>query len=201
MTNKEKYKQAFSVLRASDDFYLEVNKMKHKTRHFRFTRAAAIVAACVMVMGSATIAYAADVGGIQRIIQLWIRGEQTMVSFEVTGDGTYSMEYTDEAGNVKHQGGGGVAIADDGTEIPLSEEELLAELMSPEVVYEDDGSVLIYWFDQTIDITDEFEDGICYVKLVNGEETLYMTVKYENGYATSPHRYLTPGEFNTTIPE
>ena len=73
MTNREKYKQAFSVLRASEDFYLEANHMKR----FRLRKAAVLAAACIMVIGSATLAYAVDVGGIQRTVQLWLHGDQT----------------------------------------------------------------------------------------------------------------------------
>ena len=74
MTNREKYKQAFSVLRASDDFDLEANHMKQTAKQFRLRKAVVLAAACVMVIGSATIAYAADVGGIQRTVQLWLHG-------------------------------------------------------------------------------------------------------------------------------
>ena len=88
--------------------------------------------------------------------------------------------------------GGGVALAPDGSEIPISEEELMEHLMMPDVEYKDDGSVWIYWFDQKIDITDKFEDGVCYVKLVKGKETLYVTVKYKGGYAVGPHKYEEP---------
>lgn len=196
MTNKEKYKQAFSAIHASDDFSLEVEKMERTMKHHKFKAMVAAVAACVMTVGSATAAYAADIGGIQRTIQLWIHGDQTEATIQFDGDGNYSMDYTDEQGNVKHQGGGGVAIAPDGTEAPVSDEDLMEELTAPDVEYEDDGSVWVYWFDQKIDITDKFENDVCYVKLVNSEKTLYMTVKYQNGYATSPNKYLSPSTFN-----
>ena len=39
-------------------------------------------------------------------------------------------------------------------------------------------------------------DGVCYVQLTNGEETVYLTVKYQNGYAMSSQKYLSPHEFN-----
>lgn len=74
----------------------------------------------------------------------------------------------------------------------VTEEELMEQLMMPEVEYEDDGSVWVYWLDQKIDITDKFEDGVCYVKLVSGEETKYVTVQYQNGYAVSDHKYAEP---------
>ena len=117
MTNREKYKQAFSVLRASDDFDLEANHMKQTAKQFRLRKAVVLAAACVMVIGSATIAYAADVGGIQRTVQLWLHGEQTAVTIEFDGAGGYSAEYGDEAGTAHH--GGGVAFEADGTERPI----------------------------------------------------------------------------------
>ena len=89
-----------------------------------------------------------------------------------------------------------LGLSPDGTEIPVSEEDLMAQLTEPDVQYEEDGSVWLHWFDQSLDITDRFEDGVCYVKLVNHGEPLYMTVKYENGYATSSHKYVSPWEFN-----
>ena len=67
----------------------------------------------------------------------------------------------------------------------MTEDELMEHLMMPSVEYEDDGCVWVYWLDQKVDITDKFVDDVCYVKLVNGEETMYVTVKYQNGFAAS----------------
>lgn len=190
MTNKEKYKQAFSAIRASDHFYLEVEKMNQQKKQYKIKTLVAVVAACVMLMGGATTAYAMDLGGIQRTIQLWMHGDQTEVTIRFDGDGNYKMQYSNSDGEMTQQGGGGVAIGEDGSERPLSEEELMQELTAPEVRYEDDGSVWVYWFDQKIDITDRFEEDVCYVQLVNNEETLYMTVKYQNGHSISKNKYL-----------
>lgn len=189
MTNKEKYKKAFSAVRPSDEFTLEVEKMKKIKKQHMIKTIVAGFAGMVIFMTSATVAYAMDVGGIQRTIQLWIRGDYTDATITFDGDGTYSMEYTDADGNEKFIGGGGIEIAPDGSEIPLSEEELMEHLMMPEVEYKEDGSVWVYWFDQKVDITDKFEDGVCYVKLIKGKETMYVTVKYGNGYAVSPHKF------------
>ena len=196
MTNKEKYKQAFSAIHVPNDFSLKTEKMERRNKQHKFKTMVASVAACVMIVGSATVVYAADVGGIQRTIQLWIHGDQTEATIQFDGNGSYSMDYTDGEGKVRHQGGGGVSFAPDGTEIPASKEDLMEELTAPDVRYEDDGSVWIYWFNQKIDITDKFENDVCYVKLENNEKTLYMTIKYHNGYATSPHKYLSSFEFN-----
>ena len=164
--------------------------MKQTAKQFRLRKAVVLVAACAMVIGSASIAYAADVGGIQRTVQLWLRGEQTAVTIEFDGAGGYNMEYTDEEGNVRYGGGVGVAIEAEGTERPLSEEELLGTLSGPDVEYRDDGSVWVYWMGQVVEITDRFEDGVCYVQLVNGEDTMYVTVRYQDGYTSSPHKYI-----------
>lgn len=196
MNNREKYKQTFSAIHISDEFSLEVKNMKTKNHKLKLHRLAACIAACVLIMGCATAAYATDFCGIQRTIQLWIHGDQTEVVIQFDGKGNYNMEYSDNEGNMYQQGGGGVSISDDGTEIPLSEEELMEQLMAPDVQYEDDGSVWVYWFDQKIDITNNFKDDVCYIQLVNDEEVLYMTVKYQNGYATSPDKYLSPSTFN-----
>lgn len=196
MTNHEKYKKAFSVIHASDDFSLEVENMKRTSKNNRIKTLVASVAACIIVVGSATAAYATDIGGVQRTIQLWIYGDQTQATIEFDGDGTYNLHISDDEGNIHNRSGGGVAFNPDGTERPLTEEELMKEITAPDVQYNDDGSVIVYWFDQKIDITDKFEDGVCYIKLVNDDETLYMTVKYENGFATSPNRYIQPSEFN-----
>lgn len=192
MTNKEKYKQAFSTMHISDDFSVEVKKMITTNKKAKLNRLIANIAAFVLIVGSAAAAYAADFCEIQRTLQLWIHGEQTNVTIQFDGNGNYDMDYTDDEGNIKHQGGGGVAFDVIGNERPLTEEELMKQITAPDVVYKEDGSVWVYWFNQKIDITDKFEKDICYVKLENGDNTLYMTVRYENGYYFSPHKYIIP---------
>ena len=36
--------------------------------------------------------------------------------------------------------------------------------------------------DRKLDITDKFVDGVCYTKIEGKDKTLYLTVKYDNGY-------------------
>ena len=71
-------------------------RLQKKTR---IKTAAAIVTGCILIGGTGT-AYAANVGGIQRTIQLWIHGDQTTATLNVSDDGTYTMEYYDEDGNL-----------------------------------------------------------------------------------------------------
>lgn len=197
MTNKEKYKQAFSVLHASDISEGEVKYMAKLKKQQKMKLAAAAVAACVIIGGAGT-AYAENVGGIQRTIQLWMHGDQTSATFNFnTNDGSYNLEYQNANGETVSQGGGGVALGPDGSERPLTEDEIMEELNAPDVEYLDDGSVWIYYKNQKIEITDKFDkDNICYVKIENGDETIYMTVKYQDGYTTSPDKYPDPRSFN-----
>ncbi len=201
MTEQDKFKKTFEKLHASSEIITEVlnmteeNKTTSIRRKHKMPKVAAAVIAIALIMSSGTVAYAMDLGGIQRIIQVWIHGDQTDAVFTVE-DGTYTLDYTDAEGNEIHQGGGGVAINDDGTERPLTEEELLEQINWPEVTYEEDGTVWVYYLNQKLEITDKFENDICYVKLSGNGETKYLTVKYQNGYAMSPYRYTQPEEFN-----
>ena len=197
MTNKQRYQRTFGTLHASGDFLKEVTTMK-TTKHFPARRLIGLCAAVILILAMATAAYAADVGNIQRRVQLWIHGDQTDVVLDIR-DGQYTATYEDSEGNPRQFGGGGVAFEPDGSERPLTEEEILAHLNRPEVEYEDNGTVWVYYRGQKIEITDRFDaDGMCYVQLKDGDDILYMTIKYQDGYATSPNRYTAPSEFNTS---
>ena len=191
MTNKERYKRTFSALHASDDFLMEVTPMK-RTGKVRKNRIVALCAAIALIAVLATAAYATDVGGIRRTIQIWLHGDQTDAVLEVD-NGTYKLTYEDENGEVKEMGGGGVAMDGLGKERPLTEEEIMEHLDMPDVEYLDDGSVWVYYHNQKIEITDKFDDdGVCYVQVKDGGETLYLTVQYQEGYSMSPHRFEKP---------
>lgn len=197
MTNNERYKRTFSALHASEDCLMEVKAMKHTKRNY-VSKLVAVCAAVVMVMGLATAAYAADVGGIQRNIQLWINGDQTDAVLDIQG-GSYTASYQDQYGNSHEIGGGGVVIDSDGTERPLTEAEILEHLDSPDVQYREDGSVWVCYHSEEVEITDKFDDdGVCYVQLKTDSGVLYLTVKYNDGFAYSPHSYISPKTFTAT---
>ena len=188
MTNKQRYQRAFSALHASGDCLMEGKAMKH-TRKINVSRLAAACAAAVMVTALACAAYAADVGGIQRRVQLWINGDQTDAVLDIQGTG-YTVTYQDEDGAVREFGGGGVAIEDDGSERPLTEAEIM------------EHSVWVCYHGGETEITDRFDaDGVCYVQVKTDGGVLYLTVKRGNGFASSPHSYIPPQHFNTTAPE
>ena len=122
MTNKERYKQAFSVLHTSDQFSVEVENMSRLNKKHNMKVAAAALAGCIFLAGGTGTAYAANVGGIQRTVQVWLHGDQTTANMTVSDDGTYTIEYPDENGETREISGGGIAYEADGTERPFTGE-------------------------------------------------------------------------------
>lgn len=53
MTNKEKYRQAFSVLQTSGDFSMEAEQMAMRQKHHKMKTIAAAAAACIILVGGA----------------------------------------------------------------------------------------------------------------------------------------------------
>ena len=94
MTEKERFQRAFAPLHASPDTMTEVMKMteqKHGKRALR--RAATIGLAAALVLALGSVAYASDLGGIQRTVQLWLNGEMTDATLTVK-NGHYTVNYT-----------------------------------------------------------------------------------------------------------
>ena len=76
--------------------------MARLQKRTKMKTAAAVIAGCILLGGTGT-AYAANVGGIQRTIQLWIHGDQTNATLNVSDNGTYTMEYYDENGEIRRR--------------------------------------------------------------------------------------------------
>ena len=169
--------------------------MDNRKNIIHFRKITGLIFAASLVFTLAVTAYAADIGGIRRIIQIWIYGDQTTAVLDVE-NGQYTL--TDEEGSFI-MGGGGVAFEPDGSERPLTEEEILEHLDHPEVAHKEDGSIWVYYRGQKIEITDRFDaDGYCYLELRDGDDTLYATIDKNGGMATSPTDYPQPDEFGTS---
>lgn len=191
MIDKQQYQRTFGVLHASGDFLKEDITMQ-TTKHFSMRKVSLLCAAVILIFSISTVCYAADVGGLRRTIQLWIHGDQTDAIMEIQ-DGQYQVTYEDQQGKLHQQSGGGIAIEPDGSERPVTEEEILDHLNNPEVEYKDDGTVWVYYRNQSLEITDRFDaDGVCYVQLKNGDDILYLTVRYQDGYSTSTNAFVQP---------
>lgn len=172
MTNRDYYHRTFSKLQPSRDYLAEVNKMTEKRRVRLPKPALAAMIAVAMTAGTSGICYAADVGGIQRHVQIWVMGDQTdaVLHFD-SEDGSYSASYTNEDGTTSEIQGGGVVIDTDSTERPVTASEAAEHIRNmPDVVVGDDGSCTLYYQGQSANITNLFDqDGYCYLTLVDEE--------------------------------
>lgn len=92
MTNKERYKQAFSALRPSRQISLEVEEMARIEKKHRTNMAVAAAIACAVILGGSGTVYAADIGGIRQKLSMWIHGTQTDVM--VTDNGGIGYTFT-----------------------------------------------------------------------------------------------------------
>lgn len=199
-----KSKELFEAIGYIDERYLDMidapemeNKiiMKKQKKTICLKKITSFILAACLIFTMAVTAYAADIGGIRRIIQIWLHGDQTTAVLDIQ-NGQYTL--TDEKGSFI-KGGGGVAFEPDGSERPLTEGEILEHLEHPEVIHQEDGSIWLYYRGQKIDITDRFdEEGYCYLELQDGEEVLYATIEKNGGLATSPTAYPKPHDFGTS---
>ncbi len=189
MTNKEKYQKAFSTLHASDNISLEVEIMEKNKKLYRMKKVAAACAAVAVVFGSMTVAYASDLGGIRQKITAWFHGEQAQMDVTDNGDGSYSYKYVDDNGQTYEGSGGGVAIDDNGNEIPLTADELM-EHVGNEVEKDQDGNVWIYYYDKKKNITDLFDDdGICKVAFEHEGRMVYFKIQEGDELEGLPGNY------------
>lgn len=171
--------------------------MEKHTKPIHFRKITSFILAACLIFTLAVTVYASDIGGIRRMIQIWLFGDRTTAVLDMQ-DGQYTL--TDEEGSFI-RGGGGVAIEPDGSERPLTEAEILEHLDHPEVAYLDDGSIWVFYRGQKIEITDRFDkDGFCYLTLQDGEDVLYATIDKNGGMATSPVEFVQPHAFGTSEP-
>ena len=193
MTNKERYKEAFGVLRPETEQW-EVQPMKNNIKSFKAKRILAVAAVVVILAVAAVGVYAADVGGIQTTLKTWFHGQEVDVDVSTGEDGEYKFEVKDENGNVTGSfGGGGVELGLFGKERKLSPQEVL-DANNLDIVTNEDGRMMLYYYDQSYDITDLFSaDGKCKVCLTDSstgrDKTLYIDIELDNetggyGYST-----------------
>lgn len=198
MTNKERYKRAFSALPSSVLIDLEVEKMAQLKKKHKANIAAAAAIICAVIIGGSGTAYAADLGGIREKISIWLHGARTEV--EVTDhetDGGYTFSYEHD-GETVTMGGGGVSIDDDGNETWMSAEEVLLEMNDSASVEEDEkGRVWVCYYDQKIEITDLFdENGVCRIVVTHDKNSAYLEISREEdgSYPFSQTNHVTEKE-------
>ncbi|MCD8382716.1 MAG: hypothetical protein LUC30_07370 [Clostridiales bacterium] len=181
MTNREKYKQAFSVLHADGDVRLEKEPKEtgRKDKTVLWQRVAAACACAALIFGGAGTAYATDLGGVRTALTAWISGRQVEVEVADGEDGVYTFTYEAEDGTEQVFGGEGVVMDENGNETPASPEEIL-DGMGIGIEEAEDGSVWLYYYDRAVEITEYLTDDedVCRVALEANGETVYFDIRY-----------------------
>lgn len=195
MNNKERYKQAFSVLHASRAISLEETSMNTKVARQALRPAFVVAISVAAVFGCMATAYAADLGGIQEMVRVWFNGQAVEAQLTLDPEsevGAYELHIPANDGSGEEQviSGGGIAIDADGTERPVTIEEVVEELSS-EVDRDEEGNIWLYESGQSYNITDLMAEGSCKV-VVSGEDgSLHYYEIEDNGgggyaYSRSP---------------
>ena len=181
MTERERYKRMFSVIRPSADFTWEATEMKRGRKSGKV-----LVAVCIalaLMIGSVTVAYAADLGGFRQMVQVWIKGERQDLEIEQIDEGHF--QWTDENGDT--QRGGGVIQQDNGDVLPITIDQWAQQISDMGFAEKvEDDTVWFYYKDYKEDITEQVaDDGVAKVQLEEDGKPLYITVKdnHSGGYA------------------
>ena len=213
MNDRQRYKRTFSRLHASEEILTEVNSMKN-IKIMPVRRLVAVAAAALLIAAMATVAYAADIGGIQTTIQILLKDgtllNVTDIREIVLEDGTIVKSAFFETSDMESKDNIEIEVSYDGepyvvhgTVVSMEPGEVDAESMGSletfPVEYRDDGTVWVHYNDRDIEITDLFEGGVCsleleneQVEVVDGEVTksTYLTIQYGEGEG-----YASVGDF------
>lgn len=182
MTNKERYKQAFSALPSSQQFHLEEAEMTQIHKKHKKNMAVAAAIACAVIIGGSGTVYAADIGGIQEKLSIWLYGKQTEVDVTENENGGYTFTYDRGNGTEGMSAYGGVSFNADGSQTWLTADELADQINNSATVEKDaDGKVWVYYYDQKQDITDQLvNSNVCHITMTHEGKTIYLTIS-ENG--------------------
>lgn len=112
---------------------------------------------------------------------MWIRGKQIPAKLHYNSDGYYAITYVDEDGALAGPGGWDQHIedicAEKGEGYLLTEDEIISIFYNGyDTVFNDDGTVILYYQDQVIDLTDKFTDGICEIHVIGKPRGIHITV-------------------------
>ncbi len=164
--------------------------------------AIAAAVACAVLIGAGGTAYAADLGGIQTKVSLWLNGKQVEAVGTPDENGhSYTFTYHGEDGT-ESMGYGGISIDEDGNEKWLSGDELVAQINESASVEKDkEGRVWAYYYDQKTEITDLFdENNVCTITMTHEGQTirLEITDNGEGGYSFTQFNVSEEAETATT---
>ncbi|MDE6364417.1 MAG: hypothetical protein K2L86_09180 [Lachnospiraceae bacterium] len=183
MTNKERYQQAFSALPSSRQFHLEVEEMAQIQKKHKKNMAIAAAVTCAVLFGAGGTAYAADLGGIQTKVSIWLNGKQ-VEAIETPNENGHGVTFTiDGEDGTESVGYGGICIDEEGNETWMNGDELVAQINESASVKEDeDGRIWAYYYDQKTEITDLFdENGVCTITMTHEDKTIQLEITDNGG--------------------
>ena len=161
MKNKEKYQQAFSVLKASRPIEVEDLKMN---KNIVLRRIVAAVAAVALCFGASNgICYAATgATWVEKMVVIF-NGQKIEKPVQVTslgnGDFSYTMPVSGETGSMQMT----IVTDEEGLDatpvIVSSDEGVVVPDDAPIISVEDDGKIYIKYGEAKVDITEDFADG------------------------------------------
>ncbi|MBQ8822117.1 MAG: hypothetical protein IJZ82_05705 [Lachnospiraceae bacterium] len=195
MTNKEKYQQAFSALKASRKIEVEDIIMN---KSIGFTRGIAVAAAIALCfVGSNSICYAATGNTWVEKMVVFFSGQATETDVTVrdlgNGDYSYTVEVPEDEASVSM----GFVTEEDGTETIITDPDLMAEGMNGAMtqsgnvelhveVVEENGLLWLVLEGQRLDITEDFTDGeVEGTFSANGKEYKYLVTGTKEEYGVS----------------
>lgn len=173
-----------------DDYLCSVEQMKKPRSAWRGVwKKVAVVFLALLIGASVWLAVDEEARAAFLNALLWLRGEQIDATIETTDKGQYTdytVTYVDENGKTQERGGAAVAYDEDGTQRPVTEEDIIDSWNThADVEYLKDGSVWLYYKDQKVDITDKFENGVCVVELQDGEYDVKVAVRYQGTWTVN----------------
>ncbi|MBR3166069.1 MAG: hypothetical protein IKF16_07860 [Lachnospiraceae bacterium] len=183
MTNHEEYKKAFRHVRPSREITMEDLEM-NKQAYIRGKVLTIVGSVAGAVILSGGVCYAANVGGIQETVQLWLHGNQVEATVESSEDVPFTVTYEDEEG-IHEFGGGGMSEDENGEMRPISMEEYIEYLQneSIDVEMKEDGSCWLYGGETAMDITDLF--NVCETSIEVDGKTKWVRIEKDadGGYS------------------
>ena len=190
MTNKERYKKAFSEASGGYDeaeVICAVKNAPEKQRPSfapskRPVRALITAAAVVMIIFLTTAsAYAANIGGFRDKVLLWIGGKPVEGELEQKADGEYRWT---SPGRV-HEFSGTEIDPVTGESRPMTADELISGKNARPEVWSDENGVYVSYHDRTIDVTEDIADdhkASVVIETDEGDKQIDVEFDGERGY-------------------
>ena len=187
MTNKERYKRALNTV--LPDEKLTALKIVEKDKEISVSmnttnwkrRIASICAIVAILVGSAGVAYAANIGGLRRSVDSWLYGEAVAVEIIDQGKGEFVIRYP----NGYERKTGGLSFDSNGNPVPFTVDDVI-ETMDDADIVEEDEKILLCLRDHVFDITEDLQDDrTAKISVKDGILPTYITVTadMDGGYS------------------